>query len=41
MNELITMAIKDFFMRLSNYFLWFVAGLFAGYIWMSKAYGLW
>lgn len=26
--------------RLVNYFLWFVAGTLAGYLWMAKAYGL-
>ena len=26
--------------RFVMYFLWFVAGLFGGYLWMAHAYGL-
>jgi len=29
------------FDRLASYLLVFIAGLFLGYLWMSKAYGLW
>lgn len=28
------------FEHISSRFLWFVAGLFSGYLWMAHAYGL-
>lgn len=32
--------VPGLWLRAANYFLWFVAGAFFGYIWMANAYGL-
>jgi hypothetical protein len=32
--------VPGIWLRACNYFLWFVAGSFFGYIWMANAYGL-
>ena len=38
--KVVTSVYDGLFLRIANYFLWFVAGCFFGYIWMANAYGL-